>query len=152
VSFGSSATRGFRGGSTRRTRAFGPRAITTLPVRTSSWIPIGRSSSISASSLPSSPVASRTNDTAVTSTTRARKMSAVRRISARFDGSALTRMRTSSRSTWLSSVRSVTLITSMSLCSCFVTCSMTNSSPRTTSVIRETDGSSVSPTDMLSML
>src|SRR5256886_1704670 len=115
-------------------------------------MPIGRSSSTSASSLPSSPVASSTNETWVTSTTLARKMSAVRRISSRCCGSAFTRMSISSRSTWLSSVRSLTLMTSISLCSCFVTCSMTNSSPLTTSVIRDTVGSRVSPTDRLSML
>ena len=113
---------------------------------------MGRSSSISASSLPSSPVASSTNDTGVTSITRARKMSAVRRTSARCWGSALTRIRISSRSTWLSSVMSLTLMTSISLWSCFITCSMTNSSPVTTRVMRDTLGSSVSPTDRLSML
>src|SRR3989440_7400043 len=115
-------------------------------------MPIGRSSSTSASSLPSSPVASSTNETCVTSTTLARKMSAVRRISSRCCGSAFTRMSISSRSTWLSSVRSLTLMTSINLWSCFVTCSMTNSSPLTTSVIRDTVGSRVSPTDRLSML
>src|SRR5438445_1205646 len=115
-------------------------------------MPMGRSSSTSASSLPSSPVASSTNETWVTSTTLARKMSAVRRISSRCCGSAFTRMSISSRSTWLSSVRSLTLMTSISLWSCFVTCSMTNSSPLTTSVIRDTVGSRVSPTDRLSML
>src|SRR5438105_11295006 len=45
--------------------------------------PMGRSSSMSASILPSSPVVSSTKDTGVTSTTRARKMSAVLKISAR---------------------------------------------------------------------
>ena len=88
----------------------------------------------------------------VTSTTLARKMSPMRRISARFAGSALTRSSSISRSTWFSSLRSVTLMTSISLCSCLITCSMTNASPRTTRVMRDTDGSSVSPTDRLSML
>src|SRR3989442_1612447 len=58
-------------------------------------------------------------------------MSAVRRISSRCCGSALTRISINSRSTWSSSVRSDTLMTSMSLWSCFVTCSITNSSPVT---------------------
>src|SRR3989442_1612448 len=48
-------------------------------------------------------------------------MSAVRRISSRCCGSALTRISINSRSTWSSSVRSDTLMTSMSLWSCFVT-------------------------------
>src|SRR6185436_16993569 len=148
---GSSETRGRLDGA-RFTRVFGPRVIAILPVRTTSWTPMGRSSSISASTLPSSPVASSTNDTGVTSMTRARKMSAVRKISARCCGSALTRISTSSRSTWLSSVRSLTLMTSISLWSCFITCSMMNSSPVTTMVMRETLGSSVSPTERLSML
>src|SRR5258705_10774402 len=43
-------------------------------------------------------------------------------------------------------------MTSISLCSCLITCSMTKASPRTTRVIRDTEGSSVSPTDRLSML
>ena len=133
-------------------RVLGPRVMAIFPVRTTSWMPIGRSSSIRASSLPSSPVASSTKDTGVTSTTRARKMSAVRKISARCWGSAFTRISTSSRSTWLSSVRSLTLMTSISLCSCFITCSMTNSSPRDHEGHARHVGSSVSPTDRLSML
>ncbi len=72
--------------------------------------------------------------------------------SARAAGSAFTRTSSISRSTWVSSLRLMTLMTSMSLCSCFMTCSMTKASPATTSVIRETDGSSVSPTERLSML
>src|SRR6266542_6180885 len=79
-------------------------------------------------------------------------MSPVRRISARLAGSAFTFSNSISRSTWSSSERSVTLITSMSLWSCLSTCSMTKASPVTTIVIRDTDGSSVSPTDRLSML
>src|SRR6185503_3722807 len=79
-------------------------------------------------------------------------MSPMRRISARAPGSALTLRRSISRSTWSSSLRSVTLMTSMSLCSCLITCSMMNASPRTTSVIRDTVGSRVSPTERLSML
>src|SRR6266478_1535114 len=79
-------------------------------------------------------------------------MSPMRRISARFVGSAFTLSSSISRSTWSSSERSVTLITSMSLWSCLSTCSMMKASPVTTSVIRDTDGSSVSPTDRLSML
>jgi len=75
------------------------RAMATLPVRTSSWMPTGRSSSMMASIFDSSPVTSSVKVDGVTSTTFARKMSAVRRISARCCGSAFTRMRTSSRST-----------------------------------------------------
>src|SRR5438552_14116644 len=79
-------------------------------------------------------------------------MSPMRRISARLAGSAFTFSNSISRSTWSSSERSVTLITSMSLWSCLSTCSMMKASPMTTSVIRDTDGSRVSPTDRLSML
>src|SRR5439155_26740608 len=79
-------------------------------------------------------------------------MSPMRRISARLAGSAFTFSNSISRSTRSSSERSVTLITSMSLWSCLSTCSMMKASPATTSVIRDTDGSSVSPTDRLSML
>src|SRR5262245_57504876 len=79
-------------------------------------------------------------------------MSPRRRISARLAGSALTFKRSISRSTWFSSLRSVTLMTSISLCSCLITCSMMKASPRTTRVMRDTEGSSVSPTDRLSML
>ena len=49
---------------------------------------------MSASIFASSPVASRVNVIGVTSTTLARKMSAVRRISARCCGSAFTRIST----------------------------------------------------------
>ena len=45
-------------------------------------------------------------------------------------GSAFTLMSSISRSTWFSSLRSVTLMTSISLWSCLITCSMTNASPR----------------------
>ena len=105
-----------------------------------------------AASFDSSPVTSRVSVIGVTSMTLARKMSATRRTSARCWGSAFTRMSTSSRSTWFSCVRSVTLMTSMSLWSCLPTCSMTTSSPRTTRVIRDTLGSTVSPTERDSML
>ena len=43
-------------------------------------------------------------------------------------------------------------MTSISRWSCLTTCSMTHSSPWSDSVIRDTDGSSVSATDRLSML
>src|SRR5713101_8811279 len=82
----------------------------------------------------------------------ARKMSTMLASSPRLRSSALTLMRTSSRSTCSVSVKSPTLMTQMSLFSCFSICSSTWSSPRVTSVMRDTVGSSVSATDRLSML
>jgi hypothetical protein len=61
-------------------------------------------------------------------------------------------MSTSSRSTCAVLVKSITLMTAISLFSCFSICSSTWSSPRVTSVIRDTVGSIVSATDRLSML
>src|SRR3989304_5196485 len=57
-----------------------------------------------------------------------------------------------SRSTVSLSVRSITLMTEMSLLSCFRICSMIWSLPEVTIVMLETVGSSVSATDSDSML
>src|SRR3990172_6993737 len=79
-------------------------------------------------------------------------MSAIRKISARLGGSAFTRTRIISRSINSSSVRSTTLMTSIKRLSCLSTCSITQSSPWTTRVTRDTEASIVSPTETLSML
>src|SRR5262245_42848415 len=82
----------------------------------------------------------------------ARKMSTMLASSPRVFSSTCTLMSTSSRSTCSVSVKSPTLITQMSLFSCFSICSRTWSSPRVTSVMRDTVGSRVSATERLSML
>src|SRR5436309_5784133 len=82
----------------------------------------------------------------------ARKMSTMLASSPRLRSSAFTLMRTSSRSTCSVWVKLPTLMTQMSLFSCFSICSSTWSSPRVTSVMRDTVGSIVSATDRLSML
>ena len=64
----------------------------------------------------------------------------------------LTLINTISRSTKLPWVRSLTLITSMRRRNCLMICSKIISSPVTTIVILETSGSTVSPTDKLSIL
>ena len=82
----------------------------------------------------------------------ARKISQICINSPRVSGRTLTRIRTSSRSTLSSPLNSCNSMTSTSLRSCFVTCSKTVSSPRTTIVIRDVAGSSVGPTLRVSML
>src|SRR5690349_4467280 len=79
-------------------------------------------------------------------------MSTMFMTSPRVFSSAATLMSASSRSTCWVSVKSVSLMTQMSLFSCFSICSSTWSSPRVTSVRRDTVGSSVSATHRLSML
>src|SRR5262245_15784759 len=136
--------------STVRSRV--PRNIATLPVRTISLMPIGFRSSISASILSSVPVTSMTYERRETSMILPRKMSTMLTISPRDRSSTPTLMSTSSRSTCAVSVKSITLMTAISLFSCFSICSSTRSSPRVTSVMRDTVGSIVSATDRLSML
>ena len=58
----------------------------------------------------------------------------------------------SSRATIWSSVTSVILTTSITLYSCFVTCSMSFAWPSTVNVIRDIPGTSLWPTVRLSML
>src|SRR5262252_3775127 len=79
-------------------------------------------------------------------------MSTMLATSPRVFSSTATRSSTSSRSTCSPSAKSVTLMTQMSLFSCFSICSRMRSSPRVTRVMRETVGSRVSATDRLSML
>ena len=95
---------------------FVPRKIAILPVRISSLIPNWRSSFSIALILSVSPTTWRITDFAPTSTIWARKIVAICMISARVEPwSAVTLNITSSRSTRSLSVRSETLITSMSL-------------------------------------
>src|SRR5262245_37756535 len=129
-----------------------PRNIATRPVRTISLMPIGFRSSISASILSSVPVTSMTYERRDTSMILPRKMSTMLTISPRDRSSTATFTSTSWRSTWAVSVKSMTLMTAISLFSCFSICSSTWSSPRVTSVMRETVGSMVSATERLSML
>jgi len=82
----------------------------------------------------------------------ARKISITRRTSARVWASALILISTISRSTYSFSLMSVTLMTSISLCSCLVICSMMELSPRVTRVRQEIPGSRVSATQRLSIL
>ena len=87
------------------------------------------------------------------STTCARNIWAICRISLRLaPESTVTLIIASSRSTRSFPVRSDTLITSMSLFSCFMTCSICASSPIQTMVIRLIPGSSQVPTARLSIL
>ena len=122
------------------------------PVRATSRIPNSRKSSKTASIFSRSPVISIIRLRRPTSTIRARKISAISRNRERSAGSTATRTRQSSRATDSVGSRSTTFTTSTSFCSCLSTCSMTRSSPSMTMVIRESRGSSVTPTVKLSML
>src|SRR5512139_2743081 len=128
------------------------RAIATVPVRTNSLMPMGFMSSTKAAIFFSSPVTSMVKVWGLESRTLPLKISASRRTSTLFSRFGATLMRIISRSTWSNSVRSTTLMTSMSLLSCFVICSITQSSPEVTIVMIEIWGSMVSPTERLSML
>src|SRR6266567_1943600 len=121
-------------------------------VLSSSFSPSGRRSSRMASTLAGAPVASMVYDLGVTSMIFARKISTIRSTSARFPSSAVTLISAISRSMALSSVKSITLITSISLFSCLVICSSICSSPRVTMVIRDRVSSLVGATDRESIL
>src|SRR6185436_11075525 len=129
-----------------------PRPIPEAPVRTVSRIAPCSSASRKASSLLPVPVSSMVYALSVTSTMRPRKISAMRFISSRSLPEARTLTSISSRSIWSPSDRSTTLTTSMSLLSCLVICSMTSSEPEVTTVMRDSDGSSVGATVRDSML
>src|SRR5207253_7318547 len=92
-----------------------PRAIATAPVRTSSRMPKGRSTSMSPSSLSCAPVVSTMIEAGATSMTRARKASQSCRTSERRSGEARTLTKASSRATAGARVRSSTSSTSTSL-------------------------------------
>src|SRR5919107_2003556 len=130
----------------------GPRATATMPDCTISRTPNGSSTRSSAASLSTLPVASIVTASGDTSTTLARNSWTVSSTAERVWTSARTLISISSRCTdaWGSS--STTLITSISLFSCLVTCSRGSSSTSTTTVIREMSECSVGPTARESML
>src|SRR3954453_17714734 len=129
-----------------------PRETATMPDWTISRTPNGSSTRSSAASLSTLPVASMVTASGDTSTTLARNSCTVSRTADRVWTSARTLISISSRCTdaWGSS--STTLITSISLFSCFVTCSSGRASTSTTTVIREMSECSVGPTASESML
>src|SRR5689334_576203 len=99
-----------------------------------------------------SPVTSIVYVAGVESMTLARKISAIRKASARSSCRVWTLISAVSRETNSLSFRSTTLITSISLFSCLTICSTIRSSPDVTIVICDIEGSSVGATDRLSML
>ena len=126
--------------------------IATFPVRAMAVMPNGCIILRNLLILASWPVSSMTRLLVCMSTTLARKISQICMISGRTGVSALTRSRTSSRSTYSPSRKSSILITSTSFCNCLMTCSSTASSPRTTMVMCAMDGSTVGPVFSVSML
>ena len=110
--------------------------------------------SMNASSFSVEPVISKTNESAVLSTARARKISAMRRLSTRFSPDPPTLIRASSRSTdGPSTVRSLTLWTGTSRSSWALIWAITIGVPEVTRVMRESFSSvSISATVRLSML
>src|ERR1700729_1306808 len=129
-----------------------PRPIATMPDWTSSLIPNGSDTLISASSFSRLPVASTVITSSATSTTLARNRLTVSSTRDRLSASALTLTRISSRWTVAPGSSSTILSTLMSLFSCLVTCSSGCSSQLTTIVMREISSCSVGPTASESML
>src|SRR5947209_808957 len=129
-----------------------PRPMATRPDCTSSLIPNGSSTLISASSFSRFPVASTVITSSATSTTLARNRLTVSRTRDRLSASALTLIRISSRCTVAPGSSSTILSTLISLLSCLVTCSSGCSSQLTTIVMREISSCSVGPTARDSML
>src|ERR1700677_4224491 len=129
-----------------------PRPMATMPDWTSSLIPNGSSTLISASSFSRSPVASTVMTSSATSTTRARNRLTVSSTRDLLSASALTLTRISSRCTVAPGSSSTIFSTLMSLFSCLVTCSSGCSSQLTTIVMREISSCSVGPTASESML
>src|SRR5580704_11851657 len=129
-----------------------PRPMATMPDWTSSLIPNGSSTLISASSFSRLPVASTVTTSSATSTTRARNSLTVSSTRDRLSASARTLIRISSRCTVAPGSSSTIFSTLMSLFSCLVTCSSGCSSQLTTIVIREISSCSVGPTARESML
>src|SRR5579862_6844468 len=129
-----------------------PRPMATMPDWTSSLIPNGSSTLISASSFSRFPVASTVTTSTATSTTRARNSLTVSSTRDRLSASARILTRISSRCTVAPGSSSTILSTLMSLLSCLVTCSSGCSSQLTTIVMREISSCSVGPTASESML
>src|SRR5690625_901138 len=130
----------------------GPRPTPTIPDCTNSRMPYGSSTFRRASNLSDDPVASMVTASVATSTTFARKSSAVWRTWGRVSGVVRTFTNNSSRCTDWSGSSSTILSTLTSLFSCLVTCSRGESSTSTTTVMRETPTTSVGPTASDSML
>src|SRR5271166_897660 len=129
-----------------------PRPMATMPDWTSSLIPNGSSTLISASSFSWLPVASTVITSRATSTTLARNKFTVSRTRDLLSASALTLIRISSRCTVAPGSSSTIFSTLMSLFSCLVTCSSGCSSQLTTMVMRQISSCSVGPTARESML
>src|ERR1700683_3723440 len=129
-----------------------PRPMATMPDWTSSLIPNGSSTLISASSFSQLPVACMVTTSMAPSTTRARNSLTVSSTRDRLSASARILTRISSRWTVAPGSSSTILSTLMSLLSCLVTCSSGCSSPLTTIVMREISSCSVGPTASESML
>src|SRR5215471_4100672 len=126
--------------------------MATIPDCTSSFIPNGSSTLISASSFSLLPVASTVITSSPTSTTLARNRFTVSRTRDLLSASALTFTRISSRCTVAPGSSSTIFSTLISLFSCLVTCSSGCSSQLTTIVMREISSCSVGPTARESML
>src|SRR5689334_14632007 len=129
-----------------------PRPMATMPDWTSSLIPNGSSTLISASSFSRFPVASTVITSRATSTTLTRNRLTVSSTRDLLSASALTLIRISSRCTVAPGSSSTILSTLMSLLSCLVTCSSGCSSQLTTIVMREISSCTVGPTASESML
>src|SRR5579862_6881644 len=129
-----------------------PRPMATMPDWTSSLIPNGSSTLISASSFSRFPVASTEITSSATSTTLARNRLTVSSTRDLLSASARILTRISSRCTVAPGSSSTILSTLMSLLSCLVTCSSGCSSQLTTIVMREISSCSVGPTASESML
>src|SRR6516165_4025229 len=129
-----------------------PRPMATIPDCTSSLMPNGSSTLISASSFSRFPVASTVITSSATSTTLARNRLTVSSTRDRLSASALILIRISSRCTVEPGSSSTIFSTLMSLLSCLVTCSSGCSSQLTTMVMRESSSCSVGPTASESML
>src|SRR6185312_2107616 len=130
----------------------GPRPRATVPDCAISLIPSGARTASSACSLSGVPVASRVTVSVLTSTTWARKSSAVWSTCVRSASGARTFTSSSSRWTAAPSSSSTILITSISLLSCLVICSSGADSASATIVMRDRSGFSVGPTARDSML
>src|SRR5215471_1550270 len=129
-----------------------PRPMATIPDCTSSLIPNGSSTLISASSFSRFPVASTVITSSATSTTLARNRLTVSSTRDLLSASALTLIRISSRCTVAPGSSSTIFSTLINLLSCLVTCSSGCSSQLTTLVMREISSCSVGPTASESML
>src|SRR5260370_251180 len=128
------------------------RPMPTIPDCTSSLIPKGSSTLISASSFSRFPVASTVITSSATSTTLARNRLTASSTRDLLSASALTLIRISSRCTVAPGSSSTIFSTLISWFSCLCTCSRGCSSQLTTIVMREISSCSVGPTARESML